>query len=374
MVGEARVIEIQREAVSIAPGTNSTVPMISVWPSRVCIASVLVPSNSQAQATAVHARTKTPWPCGSALLNECPSVASFGRTIDPRGRLARIDPRYIRALDTFRSHTNHAAVDFRTIYRLAFATLVIAVFVACMVPVPEGLMVFSWQDKLEHVLSFRACSPWLSRLVRARRAGCGRFDVLWWFDRNRAVADQLAQRRCVRLACGYDGRGDRCRPGAVEAAASGSATDHLIQSPPVDRRRASGELEGPPPGHCARSPCRDASPEAGWPAGGSPRPDRRPATAPGRPCSLARCHSPETKDACRCFRHRRKTLAHRILGGHLGHVEPHVGDLEHVAAAQAVPGSMTQSWPKATGMPAASISGTRVVPRRLGRCRGVPAG
>ena len=29
-------------------------------------------------------------------------------------------------------------------------------------------------------------------------------------------------------------------------------------------------------------------------------------------------------------------------------------------------GSITQSWPKATGTPAASSSGTRVMPRRLG--------
>ncbi|MBX3686229.1 MAG: VanZ family protein [Rhodocyclaceae bacterium] len=62
-------------------------------------------------------------------------------------------------------------VDFRTIYRLAFATLVIAVFVACMVPVPEGLMVFSWQDKLEHVLSFLGlaalgCLGWPERAER----------------------------------------------------------------------------------------------------------------------------------------------------------------------------------------------------------------
>ena len=71
---------------------------------------------------------------------------------------------------------------FRTIYRLAFATLVIAVFVACMVLVPEGL-VFSWQDKARCFFSLQPA--WLSQL--ALRS----LDVLWWFDRNRAVQHQL---------------------------------------------------------------------------------------------------------------------------------------------------------------------------------------
>ena len=50
----------------------------------------------------------------------------------------------------------------------------IAVFVACMVPVPEGLMVFSWQDKLEHVLSFSGLQPLAARLAeRAERVAVG---------------------------------------------------------------------------------------------------------------------------------------------------------------------------------------------------------
>lgn len=42
----------------------------------------------------------------------------------------------------------------QTLLRLAFVALVVVVFVACMIPIPDALTVFSWQDKVEHVASF----------------------------------------------------------------------------------------------------------------------------------------------------------------------------------------------------------------------------
>jgi hypothetical protein len=47
-------------------------------------------------------------------------------------------------------------------------------------------------------------------------------------------------------------------------------------------------------------------------------------------------------------------------------VQAHRRHLQHVALPSAYQGSITQSWPKATLTPAASSSGTRVMPRRLG--------
>ncbi len=40
------------------------------------------------------------------------------------------------------------------LFRLAFVTALVVIFVLSLMPVPEGLMVFSWQDKVEHVLAF----------------------------------------------------------------------------------------------------------------------------------------------------------------------------------------------------------------------------
>jgi len=54
--------------------------------------------------------------------------------------------------------------------RVSFGVLVAAVFVACMIPVPEALTVFSWQDKLEHVLSF-LCLAVLGMIGWPRRVG-----------------------------------------------------------------------------------------------------------------------------------------------------------------------------------------------------------
>lgn len=59
----------------------------------------------------------------------------------------------------------------QSLLRLAFFVLLVAVFVVCMIPVPEGLMVFSWQDKVEHVLSFGCLAAlgfagWPARLGR----------------------------------------------------------------------------------------------------------------------------------------------------------------------------------------------------------------
>ncbi len=39
-------------------------------------------------------------------------------------------------------------------WRGLFAVALVAVFVLSLLPVPEGLMVFHWQDKLEHALAF----------------------------------------------------------------------------------------------------------------------------------------------------------------------------------------------------------------------------
>lgn len=41
-----------------------------------------------------------------------------------------------------------------TLVRLAFAAALVVIFILSLMPVPEGLMVFSWQDKVEHVLAF----------------------------------------------------------------------------------------------------------------------------------------------------------------------------------------------------------------------------
>lgn len=40
------------------------------------------------------------------------------------------------------------------IFRLAFIAALIVVFALALTPVPDGLMLFSWQDKLEHLLVF----------------------------------------------------------------------------------------------------------------------------------------------------------------------------------------------------------------------------
>lgn len=45
-------------------------------------------------------------------------------------------------------------VPIQSLFRLAFVALAVAVFVACMIPIPDALTVFSWQDKVEHVASF----------------------------------------------------------------------------------------------------------------------------------------------------------------------------------------------------------------------------
>jgi VanZ family protein len=42
----------------------------------------------------------------------------------------------------------------RHVLRLFFAAALIAVFALALTPVPEGLMLVSWQDKLEHLLVF----------------------------------------------------------------------------------------------------------------------------------------------------------------------------------------------------------------------------
>jgi len=55
--------------------------------------------------------------------------------------------------------------------RFGFAAALALIFVLSLMPVPEGLMVFSWQDKVEHVLAFlglgllglaaRLARPWV---------------------------------------------------------------------------------------------------------------------------------------------------------------------------------------------------------------------
>lgn len=38
--------------------------------------------------------------------------------------------------------------------RILFGAALVLIFVLSLMPVPEGLMVFSWQDKVEHALAF----------------------------------------------------------------------------------------------------------------------------------------------------------------------------------------------------------------------------
>jgi hypothetical protein len=64
--------------------------------------------------------------------------------------------------------------------------------------------------------------------------------------------------------------------------------------------------------------------------------------------------------------HGLEALVHTSLTGHLRHVQAHVGHFQHVAASQAVPGVHHAVVTKGHGQPAASSSGTRVMPRRLG--------
>jgi len=38
--------------------------------------------------------------------------------------------------------------------RLGFAVALVVILVLSLVPVPEGIMMFSWQDKIEHAFAF----------------------------------------------------------------------------------------------------------------------------------------------------------------------------------------------------------------------------
>jgi len=58
--------------------------------------------------------------------------------------------------------------------RLGFALSLGVIFVLSLMPVPDGLMVFSWQDKVEHVLSFLC----LGLLGLAARLGRSQLTLL----------------------------------------------------------------------------------------------------------------------------------------------------------------------------------------------------
>ncbi|QID19625.1 VanZ family protein [Nitrogeniibacter mangrovi] len=54
--------------------------------------------------------------------------------------------------------------------RLGFAVVLGVIFVMSLVPVPDGLMVFRWQDKVEHALAFTTLGL-LGAVARAGRPG-----------------------------------------------------------------------------------------------------------------------------------------------------------------------------------------------------------
>jgi hypothetical protein len=64
-----------------------------------------------------------------------------------------------------------------------------------------------------------------------------------------------------------------------------------------------------------------------------------------------------------------EALAHGGLAGHLTHMQGHVCQFLLSPLPSPYQGSITQSWPKATVRPAASSSGTRVMPRRVSAMR-----
>ena len=64
----------------------------------------------------------------------------------------------------------------RHVLRPVFAIALIAVFALALMPVPDGLMLFSWQDKFEHLLVF---------------LGLYVLGTLAWPDRSAAVASGL---------------------------------------------------------------------------------------------------------------------------------------------------------------------------------------
>ncbi|MCZ4304054.1 VanZ family protein [Zoogloeaceae bacterium G21618-S1] len=94
--------------------------------------------------------------------------------------------------------------------RLFFWAALVAVLVLSLVPVPAGHMVFSWQDKLEHVLAFFALGvlaslAWPGRtamLVIGLLAYGGLIEVAQSFTAYRMgdAADWLADALGIGLA------------------------------------------------------------------------------------------------------------------------------------------------------------------------------